>query len=476
APPDALVLAGWHQVTPLWYLQIVDGLRPDVTITYVYPEGATPNAEVWLRRIREALPTRAVVVTHRFHAFDDAGLWFTPLASGWLVTATPAASSTGVGEPFGDPSSDLLRLADWRLSTTTAAPGDTLTLDLTLAADVAPQDDYTVFAQVLGPNGVVAQDDRLVPTARLAAGQALSARLEPTLLLHCAPGDYTLVIGLYHSLEGQLVRLATSSGDTLSLGTIHVLPRATAIASGHPTDRRWANGLRLIGLDTDHSVPEQTRLYLHLQASQPLGGEDVLVLSSGGTELARAAVPALPGGSQALVALDVPAGVNEVALAVLSGQESVPLLGPWARRAGRSLPLDLSALGERYVPLGGEMALTGWAAACDGAECALTAELLTLRPLTRDYSLSLGVRGAQEVKSDGTPITGGVPTLKWLRGWRLADQRTIAAPEGLDTATGVFTVYDAFTLRTLPVLDERLAQRGQGTELLLPVKVASPAP
>ena len=30
APPNALVLANWHWITPLWYLREVEGQRPDV--------------------------------------------------------------------------------------------------------------------------------------------------------------------------------------------------------------------------------------------------------------------------------------------------------------------------------------------------------------------------------------------------------------------------------------------------------------
>ncbi|NLD74623.1 MAG: DUF2723 domain-containing protein, partial [Chloroflexi bacterium] len=84
APPGALVLANWHHATPLWYLQEVDGLREDVEVVYVYPEGATPNEEVWLRRIDEALDERPVIVTNRFYAYEGADLRFVPYHDAWL--------------------------------------------------------------------------------------------------------------------------------------------------------------------------------------------------------------------------------------------------------------------------------------------------------------------------------------------------------------------------------------------------------
>ncbi|NLX36372.1 MAG: hypothetical protein GXY68_06770, partial [Chloroflexi bacterium] len=88
---------------------------------------------------------------------------------------------------------------------------------------------------------------------------------------------------------------------------------------------------------------------------------------------------------------------------------------------------------------------------------------------TTDYSISLGIRGATtESKSDGTPVTGAVPTLKWLAGWRVRDARSIPALNER-AERGILTVYDAFTLRTLQVLDDRLVLDGQGTELSLPI-------
>lgn len=466
APADALILAGWHQATPLWYLTLVEGERPDVTVTYVYPEGATPNAEVWLRRVREVLPARPVVVTNRFHAYDAADLWFEPLGAGWLVRSAPGTSDAADGANFGE----VLRLAGWRLEANDAAPGGTLQLDLTLAATAPPGQDYTLFAQLLGPEGVVAQDDRLVRTSRLRADEELHERLQPTVLLDCAPGSYQLIIGLYTCRDGALQRLPTATGESLVLTTVQVHPLRHPTVTAHPVEWRWSNGLRLLGLDVDRSVAGQQRLYAHVHAATGQSAPATLVVTgTDGAALAQASLAALPEGGYALVSLDLPEGVREARLALAQAEAPVHLLAPWHRQARDAIGLDLAAYGQRYVPLGGEMALTGWSGACEGSSCQLTAELLALRPLTADYSVSLGVRGAAgEAKSDGTPVTGAIPTLKWLAGWRPQDTRTVRALDG-EADAGVLTVYDAFTLRTLQVLDDRLVRAGQGTELLLPL-------
>jgi len=50
APEDALVLADWRWATPLWVLQQVEGTRPDVDVTYVYPVAGKAYDQVWQDR------------------------------------------------------------------------------------------------------------------------------------------------------------------------------------------------------------------------------------------------------------------------------------------------------------------------------------------------------------------------------------------------------------------------------------------
>lgn len=120
------------------------------------------------------------------------------------------------------------------------------------------------------------------------------------------------------------------------------------------------------------------------------------------------------------------------------------------------------------------MALVGLKAIVSGpqpeATLTVAARFLALRPLTEDNSVSLGLRGdGWEIKQDDTPAQGAIPTLKWITGWQVDDRRALsldAAPRGAEGQL-VLSVYDAFTLQPLHVLDERLARQGQGIELSL---------
>ncbi len=62
APPGATILAHWHWATPLWYLQDVEGQRPDVEARFVFPEGE-PYEATWARRTLDSLARGAPVIT-----------------------------------------------------------------------------------------------------------------------------------------------------------------------------------------------------------------------------------------------------------------------------------------------------------------------------------------------------------------------------------------------------------------------------
>jgi hypothetical protein len=116
------------------------------------------------------------------------------------------------------------------------------------------------------------------------------------------------------------------------------------------------------------------------------------------------------------------------------------------------------------------MVFVGWprlVAPVAGKDLWLRPRFLALRSLVNDETVSVGLRSASgwEQKADGTPALGAIPTLKWVKGWLVADAHRLAlaadAPQG-DLAL-TLQVYDAFTLRPLGVLDERLVRLGQGT-------------
>ncbi len=99
APDKALILADWHWATPLWYLQEVEGLRPDVEVQFVFPT-AEAYAQTWARRIAEQMALgRPVIVTH----YDEAA---------YAELPQPEPIEEAYYQEFRRHSLDRLRLVD----------------------------------------------------------------------------------------------------------------------------------------------------------------------------------------------------------------------------------------------------------------------------------------------------------------------------------------------------------------------------
>jgi len=480
APPNTLILSNWHYATVFWYLQQVEGVRPDIEVRYVYPEGALPNEEVWLRRIASDVDGRPVVVTNRFMAFERTDYRWIPIHRAWLVRREPLTVSPVGVVPKEALYEGGIRVLGYELDGDTLAPGGTLSLRIYWQAATPLQRDYSTFAQLLGPQGVVGQGDIVQRSREVLPGEVRVDAYRFPLLLHTAPGDYQLITGFYYGVEGGWKRLLTQGQDHLLLTTVQVRAPEIPAATLHPQEQHYAAGLRLTGIDYDRTVPGQTRLYLHWW--QPRVWYDTLApgavsvrLSAGGGVIAQTELPALQPGSAATVALDVPDTQGRVSLSLTGpGGRPVARLGPWHRPIAVELELLLPHTEVHYVPLGGEMAFVGLQhppqAAYGGRTLWLRPRFLALGALLRDYTVSVGLARRDpfwEQKADGTPALGAIPTLKWVRGWLVEDPHPLPLATGTPAGPAAVTlsVYDAFTLEPLGVLDERLVRQGQGTYL-----------
>jgi len=483
APPDALILANWHQATPLWYLQIVEGRRPDVEVTYVYPEGATANETVWLRRIDEAIGERPVIVTNRYHGFAHRDYQWQTLSGGWQVHDRPLVDTPVDMQPLAATFGDEITILGYQVSGQTVAPAQTIRVSVYWQAGEMLPDNLSSFCQIVGPEGAIAQGD-LGQSASFEGVRVDSYEL--SLLPQTPTGVCQVITGFYTRQDVGWQRLLNADGaDHLVLSSVEVVAGDEPAPTLHPQQVVYAGGLEWVGYDVDCSLPGQTRLYLHWR-QRP----EVLTLGpwrakgqavsaqvwSDGQLLAQADVPPLDDGQTATIALDLPT-VGQVALRLVTPDGAIhPRLVAWNRHSGRDLSLDLPIAGSAYIPLGGEMVFCGLEQAPErieaGTEATLVPQFLSSRALTQDYSVSLGLRAADgnwEVKSDGTPALGAIPTLKWLQGWLLRDPRSVTVPDVARGSEAVVTleVYDAFSLRPLAVLDERRVQQGQGVTLQL---------
>jgi hypothetical protein len=189
--------------------------------------------------------------------------------------------------------------------------------------------------------------------------------------------------------------------------------------------------LRLLGYDWDQTLPGRPRLYLHWQTAA--GYE---------TEVRDGQAGSLP-----------------------------PYNGPWGVASGRWSRVTQPANGQ-YVPLGQGVVWHGdvldeTQPLDPGQNLTLYQHFLSSRAVLRDYAVSVRLIGFEEDGfhwawwdlDDSIPAMGAIPTLKWIGGSQVRSPHFVTIDEHAPSEQqigGALNLYDAFTGRPLPILDERL--------------------
>ncbi|MFQ5946865.1 MAG: hypothetical protein ACE5NC_11575, partial [Anaerolineae bacterium] len=479
APQGAKVLANWHWATPLWYLQQVEGERPDLEIVYVFPEGATPIEDSWVRRIEESLHGGPTVVTRYFEAYRHLPHRFLPLGDAWLVAEgpqfEPPQGYNAIDATFGD----RIRFLGFRIAAIAFAPGSSLSLDLAWQTLAVPEADHAIFVHLVDPAGrILGQMDRTYSAGRLESREVVTERIEFPVLPTADPGTYRLVAGAYLPLaEGGWTRLTTADGQEMTLlSQVSLIRRTDPPLSLHPVHKPFQGGLTLIGTDYDLTVDGERRIYLHWHLTHPVPGTYRIELLEAASVLATESLtvsnPTASGYQTTVV--DLPQTSGPLSLRVVAAEER-PLnrLGPWGSPLPGAAVLPLPIEGDRYVNLGGEMILAGVEAgrtSRSGGTVPVDLLFVAQGPLTRDYAVSVrltSASGGPISAHDSTTALGAIPTLKWIRGTRIHDPHFLPVPEQAAPGTALLSlvVYDAFTLNPLAILDEKISQVGPAIPL-----------
>jgi len=424
APANSVILAHWHWATPLWYLQEIEGLRPDVDVRFVFPEGE-PYEATWERRARDAFAAgRPVITTWVPPAALDGMPAAEPLGEAFLFpqiqrTAlppdfTPAAISLG----------DSIEVVGYRLEPPSGelSAGDEAAITVAWRPLPAFPNVTYLFVHLVSADGVIYGQDDHPPAA--AAGLSLT-RFRVTPRPGTSLGELTLYVG---ASDG-------SSSAREALTKVAVTPPTTPPFSQNRVDRRLLGSLpsRLVGYDWDHTLAGRTRLYLHWHSVE---GFFTQVVDD-------AALDSLPFG---------------------------PYRGPWGVMT-EEWHFPHGRDDGHYVPFGEGIVWTGETlgglSLSPEESAVLDQHLHSARPINRDYVISVrliglqpdGVQWAWWDLQDSIPAMGAIPTLKWVEGSAVRSPHRVTASDLAEpgqTLTGALTIYDAFTNRPLPILDERM--------------------
>ncbi|MBI3359922.1 MAG: DUF2723 domain-containing protein [Chloroflexi bacterium] len=457
APENAVVLSSWHWATPLWYLQKVEGLRPDVDVEYVFPQGLS-LAQKWVERIGANVGKRPTVITS-FYPLEYAGTIhrFVPLGPAWLVSDSPIATLPYPLTPLNATSGGRWKLAGYHLESNEIRPGEAIRV-LVAWQSLQPPEDINFFVQLLGPDGALyGQMDVNHPAARYATNELLIDRYLVTIRPDAPPGEYSLVAGAYLP-DGTRLTSADGTRDKSLLSNLQVSVATSPPVTRHPVFHLLP-GLGLIGYDYDRTLPDSTRLTLHWRLSS---AQDRATVWADGAPFVEISLPAGPG--YLTTTTDLPNDARDIQ--VLPGASRVPF------------PLDLQTYSlpdpvdsDRYVPLGGSLVLVGESYTQLGAtEVQVDLDFLSARPLIEDDIVKVDLIGpnyAWRAESNSVPAGGAIPTLKWVAGSLIHDRHRLTLPR--DAAPGParleLATYDHFTARVLPILDPRLALVGSTVPL-----------
>ena len=427
APPNSVILADWHWVTPLWYLQEVEGQRQDVTIRFVFPEGE-PYGKTWARRIEEELASSHSVISTHYDAEAYESLPTPePMEEAFLFRQDPRfdlpTEFTSVDTVIGE----KIQLMGYKLEADSVQIANEVTATLAWMPLVELDAITTLFAHLVGSDGKIYAQQDLPANAQQQGITLTQFRLTPRL--GAMPGEYAVLVGA--SAEDTLLNEEGQQRTMLSSLTVSSQdqPQATA----HSVKRRILGDapLHLVGYDWDNTLLDTPRLYLHWQTEEGFQ-----------TEVLDGSVDPMPAYA-----------------------------GPWGVPSNRWSSILTPGKGN-YVPMGQGIIWRGKTLESDqplseGQSITLSQHFLSSQPVMRDYAVSTRLIGFENDGyhwawwdlDDAIPAMGAIPTLKWIGGSRVRSPHFVTVDPSATPGQqigGALNLYDAFTGQSLPILDERI--------------------
>lgn len=443
-PAGGEVLAQWHQVTPIWALQDIEGLKRDVAATYVYPRGAQPYPQTFAEQAAQSAQQRATFITSFFEReLMAAGANAQPVVDTPAWSIAPSQTLTTSPAVTFDNRINILDVQ--HAGDTQAESGEMFTLDVTWSISGTPQSGDALTVRFMRPDGRLAANADIAITPDQMPHAPQSRRLALAAPLDLPAGEYEVLVGAYQSTPAGFAQYQAADGrEFVPVAKITITPASqtpattNAMASPGPI----VDKPRLIGVDYDTGRAGQVRAWLHWQLGA--SSQTVTLLDANNQPLAA------PQTVSAATSITQPQ--------FLSLAFDVPPAS-FMRESLTQQVLPAVSAGQRYVPFANQMALVSSSSARNADELKLDLQWLSARPLVRDYIVSARIAGDGVYQThDSVPALGAIPTLKWIAGSRVMDRHPFELNGYAGPLRGSVVVYDSVTQLPLPPLDERYDQ------------------
>ena len=281
-PPDSVILADSQKMAPLYYLQRVEGVRPD-TETGVFPDEESNRIELD-RRLSEG---RSVFLA-RFLPGLESTYHLRSLGPLVEVSTTPLMHLPSDLHDLGVEFHNNIVLAGYRLDAQELDRSETLRLTLFWEAQQGPTRNYDVRLRLVGPTGHVWLETKgrspgggMYPTAAWRPGEIVRDYHEVDLAGRIPPGSYRLEVGLSAPFGAEGLSEVDLQDGYVSLADVSVSSiRDWLPTIDHPLRANFDDQVLLLGYDLPATVVPGVRipLTLYWQAVDQLDADYDIVL------------------------------------------------------------------------------------------------------------------------------------------------------------------------------------------------------
>jgi hypothetical protein len=463
---DSAILADTKKFAPLYYLQQVEGVRPDLDIVLLGTE------ELYQTDLRSRMGQGQTVYLARY--LPGLGEFYLrsvgPLAE--VRSRAPEGSSLSDSEDVAAEFGKSIQLLGADVDRGSLGR-DVAHVTLRWRADSPVRDDLVVRLRLVDRGGGVAWTsdgsrpvNGLYPTNAWAVGVPIADYHEVPIPPWLPPGTYRFEVGLFAPFSGEGVMVDGTSTPWFPMDTLEVEPPSEPGPLSYRRLYSFGDGVWLTGVDSRGETRTGSELVVDFAWRE--------VEEAGQIQLSWADAEGRQGGT---TVFPLASGMVRSRHAITTPREAgsyrltVGLIDEAARCGWLAPPQDVCSLvgvevlagkegaanfGDRVMLLSAEV---GKDAAAPGELIPVRLQWRGLRLMDEDYTVFVhlvGPDGRLHGQVDAWPVQGSYPTSQWMPGEEVTDRYDVRLDP--DAPAGDYRVevgwYLLETMQRLQVLDE----------------------